>query len=90
MTQIKKTAEVYELTRRYYSHQTRSEKIAKIKLAVRQDAAGRKKIDITDEHDRDYFVFKGSDPCLVATIAGMLHDAAQSVVDVPWEAGGKE
>lgn len=90
MTQITKTAEVYELKRRYYSHQTRSEHTAKIKLIIRQDTDGQKKIDLEDEKGRSEFVFIGSDPCRAATIAGMIHDAAQMVTDTPWEPGGKE
>ena len=90
MTQVTKIAEVYELKKRYYSHQTRSEHTAKIKLVIRQDADGHKKIDLEDEKGRSEFVFIGSDPTRVAAIASLIADAAMEVTDIPWEPGGKE
>lgn len=90
MTQIKKTGEIYELKRRYYSHQTKKEHEVKIRLLVREDEAGRKKIDLEDEKGRSEFVFIGSDPTRVATIAMMIHDATILIEDTPWTAEGKE
>lgn len=90
MTQIKKIGEQYELKRRYYSHQTQQEHEVKIRLIVREDENGRKKIDLEDEKGRSEFVFIGSDPTRVATIAMMIHDAAIIVEDTPWKTEGKE
>ena len=90
MTQVTKIAEVYELKKRYYSHQTQSEHTAKITLKIRQDETGRKKIDLEEEKGRSEFIFIGSDPTRVAAIASLISDAAMETTDIPWEPAGKE